>query len=284
MTEPTASRPWSQAVASALDRWRQGHVLDSVPLVAVGVSHTDDALWAAGLPTSLAIAGAPIFAEDPQVLRRSMVLSQGCDLVKPKFPCVTIAPVYNASEVLSPGQQDSARAGMTWHLIHLTAEWASSGFWVADLRMETSVDKSVLAGAEPMEAFADEVGYARLAERLGATRQRPAVPEPTLDHVVKPLKKSLAERRQDGAAPLIGVREVRVQSDHPTTPATVTLFVVAEEPSSVDRGLWEAAFDEVCTYAATRGIVVMGPEITTLWEMSAGDYLTSQAVDDADAS
>ena len=284
MTEPTASRPWPEHVAPALDRWRQGHIIDAAALVSIGAAGTEDPLWASGKRTSLAVSGLPIIAEDPPALRRAMVLSQGCDLVKTAFASATVAPVYDAGSVLTPHQQDTARAGLTWHLVHITASWAAGGLWVADLRMETSVDKLLVAAADPIEAFADETGYARLAERLGAARQRPAVPEPTLDHVIKPLRAHLAEQRAAGARPLAGVRELRVQSDPPTTPAAVTLFVVADDPSAVDRALWDTAFDVVHAHADAHGIALAGPEITTLWDMSAADYLTSDAVSDADSS
>lgn len=284
MTEPTASRPWPPHVALALDRWRQGHVLDSAAFVSVGPDGTDDPLWAAGARTPLAVSGLPVLAEDPPALRRAMVLSQGCDLVKTAFPSATVAPVYDAATVLTRQQQETARAGLTWHLVHITADWAAGGLWVADLRMETSVDKTLLAAGDPFEAFADETGYARLAERLAAVRQRPAVPDLTLDHIIKPLRAHLAGQRAAGAQPLAGVREVRVQSDDPVAPTVVTLFVVADDFSAVDVAAWNEAFEVVHAHAAARGITVAGVDITTLWDMSAADYLTSAAVSDADSS
>lgn len=110
------------------------------------------------------------------------------------------------------------------------------------------------------------------------------MPEPTLEHVIKPLRVYLAEQRAAGARPLAGVREVRVQSDQPTTPTAVTLFIVTDEPPAVDRALWHAAFDVLHAHADANGIALAGPEIATLWDMCATDYLTSHAVSDADSS
>ena len=284
MTEPTASRPWPLHVATALDRWRQGHILAAAALVSVGPNGGDDPLWAAGARTALSVSGLTVLAEDPPVARPAMVLSQGCDLVKTTFSCATVAPVYDAAAILTPQQQETARAGLTWHLVHITAAWAAGGLWVADLRMETSVDKTLLAVTEPVEAFGDETGYGKLAERLAAMRQRPAVPDPTLEHVLKPLRAHLAHRRAAGTQPLTGIREVRVQSDDPVAPTVVTLFVVADDSSAVDSAAWNEAFDIVHAHAADHGIIVAGIEITTLWDMSAADYLTSAAVSDADSS
>lgn len=280
MTEPTASRPWPSHVATALDQWRQGHILGAAALVSVGPDGGDDPLWAAGARTTLAISGQSVLAEEPPVLRRAMVLSQGCDLVKTTFSTATVAPVYDAAAVLTPQQQATALAGLTWHLVCVTAAWAAGGLWVADLRMETSVDKTLLAVTAPVEAFSDETGYGKLAERLAAMRQRPAVPDPTLEHVVKPLRAHLANRRAAGTQPLAGIREVRVQSNDSVTPTVVTLFVVADDLSAVDDAVWNEAFDVVHAHAGDRGITVAGVEITTLWDMSAADYLTSAAISD----
>lgn len=280
---PLAAGTWPAGAYDAIDRWRQGHVLDGVPLVALGsVDHAP--FWSRAHPTGHDVAGLPVLAGDPPATGRSMVVSQGCDLVKPTFPFVTVVPVYEASKILSEQQQANARAGGTWHLIHLTSDWAVQGFWVADLRLETAVDKSLLVAAQPAEAFGDETGYAKLAARLAAGRLRAAVPDPCRNHVIRPLKEHLAERVADGATPLAGVREVRVQYNHPTQPTVVTLFVVSEEGAQPDTQEWQAAFDVVHQAASEAGIALTGPDIGALWDLTAADYINSAPVDDADSS
>jgi hypothetical protein len=288
MTDVSAESPvtagtWPDGAYEAVDRWRQGHVLDGVPLVALGAADAPP-FWAAGRPTGDDVAGLPVLAADPPYTAKAMVVSQGCDLVKQTFPFVTVVPVYEASQILSPDQQANARAGGTWHLVHLTSDWAASGFWVADLRLETAIDKSLLVPAVPAEAFADETGYAKLAERLAAGRLRAAVPDPCRLHVIQPLKEHLAGRVADGATPLAGVREVRVQYNHPTTPTAVTLFVVSEEGAQPDQQEWQAAFDVVHQAAAAAGIALAGPDISSLWDMSAADYINSAPVGEVDSS
>lgn len=173
MTDVSAESPvtagtWPDGAYEAVDRWRQGHVLDGVPLVALGAAHALP-FWAAGRPTGGDVAGLPVLAVDPPSTGKAMVVSQGCDLVKQAFPFVTVVPVYEASQILSPDQQANARSGGTWHLVHLTSDWAASGFWVADLRLETAIDKSFLVPAVPAEAFA-----ARPATRSSPSASRPA--------------------------------------------------------------------------------------------------------------
>lgn len=280
---PVGSGTWPEGAHATVDRWRQGHVLDGIPHVALGAASVAP-FWSGGRPTGHDVAGLPVLAADPPATGRALIVSQGCDLVKVTFPFVTVVPVYEASVILNSEQQVNARAGGTWHLVHLTSAWAADGLWVADLRLETAVDKSLLLAAEPEEAFADETGYARLAERLAAGRLRAAVPDPCRNHVIQPLKEHLAGRVADGAAPLAGVREVRVQYNHPTEPTSVTLFVVSEEGVQPDRQEWHAAFDVVHEVAAKAGIALIGPEIAGLWDMSAADYISSAPVADADSS
>jgi hypothetical protein len=64
----------------------------------------------------------------------------------------------------------------------------------------------------------------------------------------------------------------------------VTLFVIAEDHAAIDAQLWATAVDAIHANAQENGIAVAGPEITTLWDMSAADYLTSHAIQDADSS
>lgn len=280
---PLTVAAWPDGAYGAVDRWRQGHVLDGIPIVALGAADASP-FWSAGRATGDHVAGLPVLAADPPHTGRAMVVSQGCDLVKATFPFVTVVPIYEGSLILSPEQQANARAGGTWHLVHLTSDWAAGGFWVADLRLETAVDKSLLVAAQPAEAFADETSYAKLAERLAAGRLRAAVPDPCRNHVIKPLKDHLSGRVADGATPLAGVREVRVQYDHPTAPTVVTLFVVSEEGALPDQQEWQAAFDVVHQAAAAAGIALTGPDIGSLWDMSAADYINSAPVDGADSS
>lgn len=279
-----SSRPWPAETTDELDAWRQGHNFEGVVPIAVGGTSVTESFWTpasvvAEIGSSLVIAGVPVEA------RRVMVISQGCDIIKPTFPCVTVVPVYDAALILPENQLGNIRAGRVWHMVHLTASWTSDGAWVADLRLEFSVDKSVLIDATPVDSFNDETDYVRLAERLAAVRSRPAVPEACLQHVVQPLQLELTRRSESGLDPLAGVREMRVQSDHHSLPSSVTLFVVATDViEELDREQWFETVDVVREHANSHNLTLNGPEFVTLWDISAADYLTSQAVAEADSS
>lgn len=281
--DPLRSRPWTPEVLAALDRWRQGHLLAGVPLLGLGPAAGTEPLWAEAVVRSTG-TGPLALGEAPGMTRSVMVVSQGCDLIKNKFPFATVVPVYNAAGILGESQEADARAGRIWHLVHLTAPWAAEGLWVADLRHEMSIDKSLLVGPEPVEAFPDEAGYARLAERLAAARQRPAMPQPAIDHIAEPLKQYLAAQPDGGARLLAGIRELRLQSNHPVEPTAVTFFVVVDDDLQPDVDGWGVALDSLHVSAAAAGIALAGPDFTSLREMSAADYLTSQAIANADSS
>jgi hypothetical protein len=257
-------------------------VVDGVPLIAVSAT-VEDSLWDRGGRIA-DLPGAVILGEQPSVLRKALVVSQGCDLVKSSFPCATVVPVYDAATALTPQQIGNAKAGKVWHLVPLTAPWTSGGIWVADLRLELPLDKSVLIGRDPIEGFKDEVDYLRLAERLALVRRRPDVPEPCLEHVVKPLQASLARYREDGLDVTSGVRELRVQANDHSKPTAVTLWVIRDDERDLDESVWDEVVQPVREHALANGIALAGPEIASLWEMAAADYITSDAIDDAESS
>ncbi len=275
------SRAWPDTVASSLDLYRQGHIIDGVPVLFLAGTQP---LWAQDRLQLAEAAGVPVIVEDPPSLRRAMVVSQGCDLVKRNAPWATVVPVYDAGNSLDDSQKAAARSGATVHLVHLTASWTGEGFWVADLRLELPVEKTLLARLEPQDAFADETEYALLAERLGAQRARPAVPDPCLEHVVGPLFDLIRQCRVDGTDPYAGVRELRVQCNDPINPTVVTLFVVTRDDEQADASEWHGILESLHQHSADHGITMVGPEIASLWDMSARDYVTSALVTDQRSS
>lgn len=277
---PARTRPWTDAKARALDRIRQGHVVDGIsPLVAVGAANP---IWQ-GAPIGTT-AERTVLAEDPPVARKAMVVSQGCDLVRTAFPWATVVPVYDIEPFLGTSQRSAARSGQTRYLVPITAPWATTGLWVADLRFEIPVDKALLATLTPEEGFADEAGYADLAAHLAEARQRAAVPDPCLDHVAKPLFDAVRERQGEGIDPNDCVREIRVICNDPVVPTTVHLLVVAEQGYRPSADEWNRIFDLVHPHAAAAGIALTGPEIAGLDDLTATDYLTSAPIADTSSS
>lgn len=275
------SHPWPPELADHLDKFRQGHIVDDVPVFFGN-------LGAAEVWKTPRLITAPeergITVELDGTLHRAMVLTQGCDIVRKNTPWVTVAPVYDASTRLDKGQQGNACARTIWHLVPLTADWAANRLWVADLRLELAIEKSALLTREPIEAFAGEADYTQLAEQLGLRRKRPDLPNDVLKHVVGPLFAAVKARSDDGAALMAGVRELRVQLDHPLTATRVTVFVVCDSPAGIDEAGWQGVMNDIYAAAHSNGLTVLGPEVTSLDDMTAAEYLTTHRIEDDESS
>jgi len=279
------SHPWPDDLTAHLDTFRQGHIVDHIPVFFLG---SGQKLWnqprrdVAPLPDDTTL----LVAEPLEVVRSAMLLTQACDLMKPRNPWATVAPVYEATGRLTAGDLGLARVGRITHFVHLTAPWTAGEFWVADLRLELPVEKSVLADREPRDAFSSEVEYATLAERLGAQRARPATPQACLKWVVEPLYALLAAMGDAGISLLAGVREIRLQWNDPHEPTVVTVFVIGTDDtdSTPDASGWSSVIDQIYEHASENGLTIVGPELTTLWQMSAADYITSALIQDTQSS
>ncbi|WP_188037166.1 hypothetical protein [Actinotalea sp. JY-7885] len=64
----------------------------------------------------------------------------------------------------------------------------------------------------------------------------------------------------------------------------MTLFVLVDDIGGADTDEWAQAQAAVHAAAAKAGITLAGLEITSLWDLSAADYLTSQAIGDPTSS
>lgn len=216
-----------------------------------------------------------------------MLLTQACDLMRCKNPWITVAPVYDAAGLLNPGQRGQVKAGQILHLVHITAEWASTGLWVVDLRLELPIEKTFLTDQHPIEAFSDEAQYATLAQRLGARRQRLAAPQSCLDWVVNPLFEALRSLPDGGAALNEPVFELRVSWNDPNMPTVVTVFIVAPDEDArrrIDITGWTELLLDLYERAQSEGITIVGPEATSMDDMSASDYVQSSPIEDTQSS
>jgi hypothetical protein len=203
--------------------------------------------------------------------------TQACDLMKQNMPWVFLAPVYDASERLTDDQKSNARAGKTFHLVPLTADWTKPGFWVADLRLEVPVEKSFLSDKKVLTAFVDEVDYSRLAERLAIVRMRPAIHDHVIDNFITPF--FLEVQKTNGTAQ-IGVREFRASVAGGVGSFLVTLFAVADTTlTQQTQTAIQTAFINTNAIASKRNISLVGPIFTALKDMTAEEYLVSHSIE-----
>lgn len=68
------------------------------------------------------------------------------------------------------------------------------------------------------------------------------------------------------------------------SPTAVTLLVVAHDGQQPGPAGWTGLVDSLQEQARHNGSTLTGPDITTLWEMPAAEYLTSMPITDAGSS
>jgi hypothetical protein len=279
-----ACSSWPDGFNDHLDRYRQGHIVDGIPVFFL---QSEVELWSRPRQTIGSAETTLLVGEVGHPHRRAMLLTQACDLMKPKNPWITVCPVYDAARRLQQGQEGQIKAGQIPHLVPITAEWAAEGFWVADLRLEMSLEKTVLMGNDPIEAFNSDDEYSDLALRLGARRNRPATPQSCLDLVINPLFDALRALPDGGTGINTGLRELRVSWNDHNAPTVVTVFVIVgkdADQSHIDVDGWEALILGLYQNASEGGITIVGPEITTFAALSAADYIQSSAIEDTVSS
>lgn len=170
MIDEGIEEQWPEAVREALARFQLGHLIERPPLLfARDPAHP---LWRHDLsqdPDRAPIVAVPESAGPPY----GIITTQTCDLNEqrryPVQPWFSMSPVYRVGE---EANDDRAIRGRQY--LHIVGP-PSPGLWVADLRLEVPLEKSVLVGREPIEAFSSEDERVAFANRLGRRRDRAAL-------------------------------------------------------------------------------------------------------------
>jgi hypothetical protein len=182
-----AVETWPQDVLSAVADFRQGTLISSPPPFSYYGDPENP------LPPLRPVQGGDRPGTPPQKREFDFVetdpydfgviTTQTCDLAeegRPAQPFFQACPVFKI---------DDAVVTLPSYLAPLDPPDLPEGSWVADLRLEVPLEKSVLVGRRPIEGFPDEQGYLDFARRLGRRRERPAVASELVDAVARTLKR-----------------------------------------------------------------------------------------------
>jgi hypothetical protein len=201
---------WPGSVRDAIRRVRQGNVI-AWNSVAYGACF----LQGICIPTKGTATEGTGYVRIDDPWQHVIITSQTCDVCEEgkrtlRFPWISVAPVYDVLPyVPDRGQQKQIRAGRFGYLVPLTAAKFApvDALWVADLRIEYPLEKSVLVGTQPCEAFDTEEEYETFATQLAQRRNRPAIDGYVRLAIVMPLDGALraGQIRHDG------IKEIRVQ-------------------------------------------------------------------------
>ncbi len=221
---------WPDAVPAATARFLQGHLIERPPLFYA--ANLDHPVW--GLST----AAAPDMPDDERVDALvdlaadqrppyGIITTQTCDLAEegrqPRQPWLAVAPVFRFEESDPTLHRD--------YVAELDPPGLEGPVWAADLRIELPLEKSVLVGREPIDAFPDEQGYIEFAKVLARRRGRPALA--SIFHEL--LNVTTKQLKEEGGGRRGQAREVRreiyrlklaIQDGTRLDPRAARLFVV----------------------------------------------------------
>lgn len=184
---------WPTAIQESARKFRQGHLLewDSVAFGAAFANAVCNVTERSG-------AAGTGYVRVDEAMDYALITSQTCDICEegkkiPRMPWISVVPAYDILPLLSKGQDGLVRGNRVGYLIPLThSRFIGQGnLWVADLRLEFPLEKSVLVGRTPIEGFASEEEYAFLADKLAFRRNRPAIDSRVRTYITGPLRQAL---------------------------------------------------------------------------------------------
>jgi hypothetical protein len=165
---------WPPEPQEAAQPFLQGHLIERPPLFYA--ANLDHPIWA----LSRAAADDTPADERPDALvdlladqrpPYGIITTQTCDLTEedrlPRQPWFAVAPVYAVDADDPVLRRD--------YVIQLQPPALGGELWAADLRIEMPLEKSMLVGRRPIEAFPDENGTIEFANLLARRRGRPAL-------------------------------------------------------------------------------------------------------------
>lgn len=285
--------PWPQPVLDALERFQQGDVI-AEPL-AVFAGDARYALWDPSAGTGEAEVGAgsetqpqgrngssrqhgdranpvaePHAEADegkPQIELVGLdpappfgiITTQTCDLNEQRGqklqPFFQVAPVY----AVAAGQRDAILRRE--NIVPILSPTASDDEtqWVADLRIEFPLEKSVLAHRQPIRVFADEAEQISFAERLGARRARPALANELHDVIAASINKKRSNNKSRSRPVFAQIYKVSLAIEEGVRmrPVRVRVVVVCrEEPSEQVREWFGSWYDTARDRAEAAGITL----------------------------
>lgn len=238
--------PWPAAVREALEPFRQGHLIEKPPL-----------FWAADLRYPLFKTTAEV-AESVEEGKRGedfvevnpddrpaygIITTQSCDLAEersdPQKPWLSVAPVYLIAS-------DDPMAGRDFIFV-LDLAAPEGKVWVADARIEVALEKSLLAGRQPVEAFSGEPRAVEFGRWLAFRRGRPALASVvhkiigvTVEEIrqEKKSQRKLASRARDNIFRFM----LAIQEGERMDPHAIKLYILTDGPPSEDA---KRFFDEL---------------------------------------
>lgn len=276
------SEDWDQGILEAAARFDIGDLVTRPPLFYAGVPS-----WGVWGPTPLLAdqvgedEAVVIEVDDAERPPYGIITSPGCDVDDVgRKPWVQVAPVYDVNEVTTSQLADVRRDAVP-HLVLLEPQ-DLDGTWVADLRLEMPVEKSWLAGRDPIPGFRTDEGRRHFARRLSGRLDRPALPSSVHDLVVRSLRRLLDRAGTQLQQALVEAgAEFRLRLDVSAGRASYCQLFVIGRRGRIPQLLIERIESWWSGLSRDEGsLVLLGCRFGTSDEITMNEYLGSVLLDD----
>jgi hypothetical protein len=233
---------WPRPVVDAVAPFLQGQLIEKPPLFyAADLRH---AIWQTTRLVAETVEEDGVGEEFIDVAANDrppygIITTQSCDLAEerpdPRQPWFSVAPVYLVDPVSPLKDREYVYA--------LAPPAVAGHLWVADLRIELPLEKSLLVGRVPIDAFPDEQGAIGFANFLARRRGRPALASVFHDVVsttTRQLKDASHAQRNLARRARANVYQLRlaVQEGTRLQPVAARLYVVTDGDPSDDARAW----------------------------------------------
>ncbi len=256
---------WPPEVLAACKNFEQGQLLESVPFAAYWAVPRHQ-VWHdpnGGEPAEeeeekeeQEDGGLAVFtAKQPPPF--AVITSQSCDIdeFKPVHAWIQVAPIYR----LDSPPEDWAGHLKRQYLVRLTADQFKDELWVADLRIDWPVEKSVLVGRSPITGFASEGDVIAFAARLGRRRDRAVLSNELAEVIDTSLRKQNANKKNASARVYQNSRvALAIEQGTRRRPLAAALYIITDgKISKNDEDYFQKWWDGARTDAATHGIKLL---------------------------
>jgi hypothetical protein len=254
--------PWPENVAEACGRFKQGDLIKKPPFF-YGVSsrsriwgpdeendaddpveegEADDAVGDESHVDELHPDESPEFG---------IITTQTCDLSeqgRPTQPWIQVSPVYR----LEGEPEDQEYLLSKAYITELTGPDLPEGRWVADLRIEVPLEKTVLLDRAPIAGFGSEDEADEFARRLGVRRARAALANELVETVIRLIRKKKANNKARAARVWDDLYKLGLQIEEGTRlkPAAVRLHVICTGDPSVLVQEWFTEWEDGARHEA----------------------------------
>ncbi|MDE8649490.1 hypothetical protein PXH69_31435 [Rhodococcus qingshengii] len=188
---------WPPDTLTALERWRQGHLLKMDRGAWIVPGWVEDPVTgepsAGGRVGEVRARSAPLSDTG-----YAAVVSQTCDIAGGpalRHPLVQVCPVRDISGFQSQ-QIQQIKDRLVSEYVLLTKPPVDGALWAVDLRAMVSVSKGLLTAVEPVEGFASIEDELILGQRLASKLARPAVHDALAGPVFDALRKFISKAKK----------------------------------------------------------------------------------------